>query len=60
MRVADDVEEMRWSEAMGVAHCGGRECTGGSSGLNLAGISGRRSYSNTTMSQSIVGVGPKL
>jgi len=34
MRVADDVEEMGWSEAMGVARCGGRECTRGSSGLN--------------------------
>jgi len=35
MRAADDVEEMRWSEAMGVACCGGRECKGCSSGLNL-------------------------
>lgn len=34
MRVADDVEKMRWSETMGVVRCGGRECTGGSSGLN--------------------------
>lgn len=30
----DDVEEMRWSEAMGVVCCGGRECMGGSSRLN--------------------------
>lgn len=34
MRVAFDLEETRWSEMMGVARCGGRECTGGSSGLN--------------------------
>lgn len=34
MRVKDDVEEPRWSETMWVARYGGRECTGGSSGLN--------------------------
>jgi len=34
MRVADDVEEMRWSGTMEVAHYGSRECTGCSSSLN--------------------------
>jgi len=34
MRVVDDVEEMRWSGAMVVACCSGRECRGWSLGLN--------------------------
>jgi len=34
MRVADDVEEMIWSEVKGAPHCVGRECMGCSLDLN--------------------------